>query len=161
LTDQEIEALAAMGVVANPYGPVAAPADRAVRTGWVVRTVWRGLGGAGGDQPPKEMQVPSFPPDSTQKLLIVGDLAFRRGSIARAQSAYERALAMEPESAACQLAIAEVGLRDGPVRARGRRCGLHRAAQRSSTLRTMIERNGLYPNPAAIDRARAELTQAP
>jgi tetratricopeptide (TPR) repeat protein len=157
LTDQEIEALAAMGVVANPYGP-GGPGGPGGPDRMGGPDGMGGPGGEGGDQPPKEMQVPSFPPDSTQKLLIVGDLAFRRGLYARAQSAYERALAMEPESAACQLAIAEVAYATGQYERASET--VYTVLRRGpSTLRTMIERNGLYPNPAAIDRALAELTK--
>jgi hypothetical protein len=146
LTDQEIEALAAMGVVANPYGPGGPGGPDGMG----------GPGGEGNDQASKETQVPSFPPDSTQKLLIVGDLAFRRGLFARAQSAYERALAMEPESAACQLAVAEVAYVTGQYE-RASETVYNVLRRGPSALRTMIERNGLYPNPAAMDRALADL----
>jgi hypothetical protein len=157
LTDQEIQALAAMGVVANPFSPDG-PGGPGGPEGMGGPDGMGGPGGDGHDQAPKEMQVPAFPPDSTQKLLIVGDLAFRRGLFARAQSAYERALAMEPESAACQLAVAEVAYVTGQYE-RASETVYNVLRRGPSALRTMIERNGLYPNPAAIDRALAEFTQ--
>ncbi|MFO0981151.1 MAG: tetratricopeptide repeat protein [Planctomycetota bacterium] len=114
--------------------------------------------GAPREREATEIPAAPFPPETLQKMLIVGDLAFRKGLMPRAVTAYERAAAMQPDSVACQLALAEAALAGGQYAHAAEL--VEAVLKRSpSALRVTIDRAGLYPSPAKLETAERELRQ--